>query len=173
MDIWQFSAYEMLAQTPDIAKQRAFYTGTHDNSTLAAFVIEHAQEIIGHSVGTQIVVEPAAENNEHEGTGSSEVHYEKPVSKIVLDEKEKAAVETAAKDIISKIYESPASLAMLQLQDIFMLGDEARMNVPGISEGNWKWRIPGDSIKTSFPDADTRVSWFRELAQKTKRLGTK
>ena len=58
---------------------------------------------------------------------------------------------------------------MVQLQDVFMLDDSARMNVPGVAEGNWSWRIPGESVRDAFPDAEDRVAWFRELAKKTDR----
>ena len=137
MDVWQFSSFEMMAQPEEIAERRAFYTGTHDNSTLASFVMEHAEEIMGSSTAG---------------------HYDK------------SAVEAAAKDIIRKIYESPAILAMMQLQDVFMLDDSARMNDPRVSEGNWEWRIPGDSIKASFPDAEARAAWLHDLAEKTNRI---
>lgn len=34
-----------------------------------------------------------------------------------------------------------ASLAMLPMQDLLELGNEARMNVPGTTAGNWSWRF--------------------------------
>ena len=39
---------------------------------------------------------------------------------------------------------SVASLFVAQLQDYLALGEEARINVPGVGEGNWEWRLlPG------------------------------
>lgn len=39
---------------------------------------------------------------------------------------------------------SPARTAIISLQDVLGLGEEARMNHPGTSEGNWSWRLePG------------------------------
>jgi 4-alpha-glucanotransferase len=39
---------------------------------------------------------------------------------------------------------SRAELAIVQAQDILGLGGEARMNMPGTSKGNWRWRLrPG------------------------------
>lgn len=35
---------------------------------------------------------------------------------------------------------SPARLAVVQLQDVLGLGNEARMNLPGQDEGNWAWQ---------------------------------
>jgi 4-alpha-glucanotransferase len=38
---------------------------------------------------------------------------------------------------------SSAELAMVPLQDLLELGDEARFNTPGTIEGNWIWRLSG------------------------------
>jgi len=39
---------------------------------------------------------------------------------------------------------SVASLFVAQLQDYLALGEEARINVPGVGKGNWEWRLlPG------------------------------
>ena len=143
MDIWQFTAGEMMSMDPGTAKGRAFYTGTHDNETLLGFVSQHAEDILGHAL-------PEDDDAQQSPEDLSEI-------------------KAAAEDIIEKIYESPACLAMLQLQDVFMLGDEARMNVPGVAEGNWSWKIPGESVEKAFPDAAERAEWFRKLAEKTGR----
>ena len=37
---------------------------------------------------------------------------------------------------------SRAALVITPLQDLMSLGDEARMNCPGTTTGNWSWRIP-------------------------------
>ena len=71
--------------------------------------------------------------------------------------------------VIRRIYESPAALAMLQVQDVLMLGEEARMNVPGIPEGNWTWKMPGETVKEAFREASSRLGWFRALAERTGR----
>ena len=36
---------------------------------------------------------------------------------------------------------SIATLAIIPLQDLLGLGSEARMNTPGLAEGNWEWRF--------------------------------
>jgi 4-alpha-glucanotransferase len=47
-------------------------------------------------------------------------------------------------DVIAIAMRSPARLAMLQVQDVLGLGNEARMNLPGTGEGNWGFRLePG------------------------------
>jgi 4-alpha-glucanotransferase len=36
---------------------------------------------------------------------------------------------------------SPAALAVVPIQDVLLLGDDARMNRPGEVGGNWEWRL--------------------------------
>ena len=143
MDIWQFTSHEMINLTPEQAKMRAFYTGTHDNDTLVGFVKGYIEN------------RPVDDESEDDDRLEEETRSEE--------------VEAEASRIIREIYESDACLAMLQIQDVFMLGSEARMNVPGVAEGNWTWKLPGRSIWASYPDADERARWFRELSAETHR----
>jgi 4-alpha-glucanotransferase len=49
-----------------------------------------------------------------------------------------------ARDFIREASTSVAGLAVVPLQDVLGLGSEARMNTPGVAEGNWAWRaLPG------------------------------
>lgn len=41
---------------------------------------------------------------------------------------------------------SPARVAMLQVQDILGLGNEARMNDPARAGGSWRWRMPPGAL---------------------------
>ncbi len=43
-------------------------------------------------------------------------------------------------DMIRLALESVADIAIISLQDVMRLGDEARMNIPGQPGGNWSWR---------------------------------
>ena len=142
MDIWQFSADHMKAmceKEPEKAEHRAFYTGTHDNNTLIGFLKERAAK-------------GQYEDWENPENSSTEMG---------------STVEALA--VIRKIYESPAVLAMLQIQDVLMLGEDARMNVPGVPEGNWKWKMPGKTVEEAFSEADSRLKWFSSLAERTGR----
>jgi len=49
------------------------------------------------------------------------------------------------------------------LQDLLNLGGEARMNVPGRADGNWRWRTTEETLA---PDAFQRL---RELTESTER----
>ncbi len=41
---------------------------------------------------------------------------------------------------------SIAALAIVPMQDVLGLGGEARMNLPGIADGNWAWRCTDDAM---------------------------
>ncbi|HZT92319.1 MAG TPA: 4-alpha-glucanotransferase [Gaiellaceae bacterium] len=43
--------------------------------------------------------------------------------------------------LIEVAWSSRAALAVAPLQDVLRLGSEARMNLPGTDEGNWRWRF--------------------------------
>ena len=54
------------------------------------------------------------------------------------------AVTEPAWDLWRLAAESRAELAVVPAQDLLSLGEEARMNTPGLSDGNWAWRArPG------------------------------
>lgn len=58
--------------------------------------------------------------------------------------------ETAAAELAEKLVESAlasdAELVMMPLQDVLGLGDDCRMNVPGVAEGNWSWQADETDI---------------------------
>ncbi|MCM2465745.1 4-alpha-glucanotransferase [Methanoculleus oceani] len=41
---------------------------------------------------------------------------------------------------------SPADTAIIPMQDVLGLGEEARMNRPGTTEGNWEWRLRPEQV---------------------------
>jgi 4-alpha-glucanotransferase len=46
--------------------------------------------------------------------------------------------------LLELAYASPAALAVAPAQDVLGLGSGARMNRPGVTDGNWRWRLePG------------------------------
>ena len=51
---------------------------------------------------------------------------------------------------------------MMPLQDILGLGDDARMNVPGVATGNWTWQA-------SEADLAAGEELLGELARSTNR----
>ena len=60
-----------------------------------------------------------------------------------------AAVQSPGWQLAHLGLDSAADLAVVPLQDLLELGDEARFNTPGTASGNWNWRLqqPIDSLE--------------------------
>jgi 4-alpha-glucanotransferase len=54
--------------------------------------------------------------------------------------------------LISMVLRSHSDLAIVPLQDILGLDDRARMNVPGLAEGNWGWRFQAHELDADIID---------------------
>lgn len=57
-----------------------------------------------------------------------------------------ATEETIAPAMVRAVYTSVAQTAIVPVQDILGLGEEARMNRPGDSQHNWGWRLGADAL---------------------------
>jgi 4-alpha-glucanotransferase len=62
-------------------------------------------------------------------------------------------------------WSSVAALAMAPLQDLLNFGKEARMNVPGRAEGNWRWRTTENML------SEREFDWLHELTKNSNRSG--
>jgi 4-alpha-glucanotransferase len=71
----------------------------------------------------------------------------------------------AAPALMELAWSSRAALATAPLQDLLNLGKEARMNVPGRAEGNWRWRCTKSMV------SDPAFEWLRALTKSSNRLG--
>lgn len=59
---------------------------------------------------------------------------------------------------------SVADIAIIPLQDILGLDSDARMNTPGLAEGNWGWRYRSEVLTTELCDR------FRDLTRFANRV---
>jgi len=55
-------------------------------------------------------------------------------------------------DLIREAFASVAETAIVSLQDVMRLGDEARMNTPGQGSGNWRWRYLPHQLHLGLAD---------------------
>lgn len=49
-------------------------------------------------------------------------------------------------DLIRAALASPANSSIIPAQDLLSLDSEARMNTPGTTDGNWRWRCPAGAL---------------------------
>lgn len=55
-------------------------------------------------------------------------------------------------DLIYLALSSTASLAVIPLQDLLGFGSDCRMNIPGVAEGNWRWRCSAEFLTDEVAD---------------------
>lgn len=116
------------------------YTGTHDNDTVIGWWMSRGA---GDSIRT-----PEDVKKEHEfakaylGFDSEPIHWV----------------------MVRTLLRSVANTAVIPLQDLLGLGSEARMNLPGTSSGNWRWRMKSDALTKPL------AARLRELNQMYDRV---
>ena len=64
--------------------------------------------------------------------------------------------------IMGRVLASSADVAIVALQDVLGLDDDARMNKPGVAEGNWSWRADDEAVEAA-------CGRLRELAERHGR----
>lgn len=74
-------------------------------------------------------------------------------------------IPNATPELIRLAWASPAALAMTPFQDLLNLGREGRMNVPGLANGNWRWR----AIRHMMSPGN--FQWLKDLTHQSKRFG--
>jgi len=111
-------------------RELAAYTGTHDNDTTVGW---------WNSSGANDSTRTAEDVAKERAFARSYLNFEdEPVHWVMI------------RTILSSI----ADLAIVPLQDVLGLGTEARMNLPGTSKGNWRWRFRPGALT---PELATRL----------------
>src|SRR5262249_39592721 len=96
------------------------YTGTHDNDTSRGWFEDDG------------------------ATGARKPEQIAREREIFLRAAGAAAAEGPAWAMMRAVWRSPPRLAVAPMQDLLDLPTEARMNLPGSVDGNWRWRMePG------------------------------
>lgn len=54
--------------------------------------------------------------------------------------------KTLLRDLVQTARAQNSGLVILPLQDMVLLDNSARMNVPGVAEGNWEWQVSSDQL---------------------------
>ncbi len=119
----------------DLTRDTVVYTGTHDNDTCVGWWTAEPS-----AATTQDAEAHAAERafaRRYLATTGDEIHW----------------------TMIRAAFASVADLAVVPLQDVLGLGSEARMNVPGRAEGNWRWRFAWGQVTPAV------VGRVRELVE--------
>ena len=65
-------------------------------------------------------------------------------------------------DFIRTCFGTIADYAIVPLQDVLGIGEEGRMNTPGVGENNWSWRYDKHALTEQLAE---------QLAQTTRLYG--
>ncbi len=65
-------------------------------------------------------------------------------------------------DMMYAALSAPAGIAIIMLQDLFGLGENSRINIPGKAWGNWQWRIEKELLEKSKND---ELLFFKSLCK--------
>lgn len=138
-------------------------TGWMDTKVLMfAFDGDPANEHLPHNyIGTHTAVYAGTHDNETiAGYFRGKTEYELAYLYEYLNiEKQEDIVDA----MIRCSYGSVADIAVIQMQDLLKLGNEARMNAPATVGSNWRWRLGKE------PLAESRRAWIRNLAAVYRR----
>lgn len=104
------------------------YTGTHDNDTAVGWLSD--RDVTSTTRTTEQIARELAFVKSYLGSDGAQMHW----------------------DLIRLAWSSVADVAMAPLQDVLGLGREARMNLPGTSTGNWKWRVTEAALTPQVAD---------------------
>jgi 4-alpha-glucanotransferase len=116
------------------------YTGTHDNNTSLGWL--HEVEPLANGDDLEPMQAERTTALKYMASDGQEVHW----------------------DMIRLALASVAHLAILPLQDVLGLRQEARMNYPGRPEGNWQWRYVPDLLTAE------RAGRLREMTEMYGRV---
>ena len=123
MHVLQFDVINENIDVNDFDENSVCYTGTHDNDTTVGWFSGSPGDIRSSD---EIV---AAQQAALRVTGGK--------------------AETIHLDMIRTALATPSNIAIAPMQDYLGLGSEARINIPGTSSNNWRWRV----LDTELTDA--------------------
>jgi 4-alpha-glucanotransferase len=141
MVVLQFEVGDPEFDIDAVGKNSVCYTGTHDNDTTLGWFL---------------------------GTGADTRTREEIVTmqKHAL-EQTGGSPNTIHLDMIRLAFSSKAALAVAPMQDFLGLGSEARLNIPGTTLNNWRWRMESGQLTTGL------IESVRNMVQTSSRSSRK
>ena len=126
MHVLQFDVADADIDVSDFEENSVCYTGTHDNDTTIGWFKGSPDDIRSPE---EIV---AAQQAALRATGGTP--------------------ETIHLDMIRTAFATRSRIAIAPMQDYLGLGSEARINVPGTSSNNWRWRLLDSQLTDAVCD---------------------
>ena len=120
MVVLQFDVVDEDFDLLNVTENSVCYTGTHDNDTT-----------IGWFKGSPDDIRSA---------------FEIKQTQLAALQMTDGTAETIHSDLIKAAFSTDARLAIAPMQDFLGLGSEARLNIPGTSSNNWRWRVQAEQM---------------------------
>lgn len=124
MKVLQFTVADPEFRIESVEGNCVCYTGTHDNDTTVGW-------FNGGDDDTRTeheVIETRNRAMQISGGSENTIHL----------------------DMIRLAFNSQALLAIIPMQDFLGLGSDARLNTPGTTSNNWRWRVTVDQLSPEF-----------------------
>jgi len=128
------------------------YTGTHDNNTTRGWY----ELLLGHAAQ-----ESAPDEKRRAMARDARVELDRIRTYTGITR----AGEVSA-GMLRALFASPALTAIFPIQDALDEGAEARMNVPGIAEGNWAYRVAPDALSSEVAERLADLAVVTERARR-------
>lgn len=137
MKVLQFQVGDPGFDLDDVVENCVCYTGTHDNDTTVGWF-----------------------NGGNEDTRSRQEIVENQQNALKVSG---GTPKTIHLDMTRLAFNSKARLAIAPMQDFLGLGSEARLNIPGTTMNNWRWRVGEKHLTQQFCES------VAELVEETSR----
>ena len=124
MHVLQFDVSDDDVDIGDFETNSVTYTGTHDNDTTRGWF--------------------------HGSPGDIRTQDEILRTRQQALDKTGGTPETIHLDLIRTAFATNSKIAIAPMQDFLGLGSEARINVPGTSANNWRWRVLGTQLSDAL-----------------------
>ncbi|MCF6323802.1 MAG: 4-alpha-glucanotransferase [Gammaproteobacteria bacterium] len=105
-----------------------------------------------HQLSNDLVYTGTHDNDTTLGWASDENNYNRTFFEQYADCGD-TSVEEKVHVMLRMAMASPSCIAVIPMQDLLMLGSEARMNVPGTVGDNWQWRFEWSQLKPEMVDS--------------------
>lgn len=126
MTVLQFIICEHDFDANNIPENRICYTSTHDNDTTLGWF--------------------RGDDDDRRSRDEIRAAREKVLQQTGGNE------QTVSNDMIKMALSTRSQIAIAPLQDILGLGSESRLNTPGTSSDNWRWRVQGKQLTSTHCD---------------------
>lgn len=135
--------------TPDVVELREHFQLPGMKILQFAFDSNEANDYIPHNYTPNCVVYTGTHDND---TALGWFHSAKEDDKRYMMLYLNSDGSDVCKDLIRAAWASVAHTAIVPMQDLLRLGNEARMNLPGSTANNWQWRMQAGDLRRELAE---------------------